>query len=633
MKISELTITEKKKLYKRACDAYYAGEPIMTDSQFDKLEALIRKQSPNWAYLSATHTNTIGKKEKVELPHYMPSLGKVYPKDLNAAAIKRLNANSIVVSDKLDGSSVMAVYEDGKPVKLITRGDGTVGKDISFLIPYVNIPQSFKYKSNMVLRMEAIMRNSVFAKTYAKKKDTKGNIKYANPRNLVAGILNRKLDAKTDKQELADIDFVVLGVYGECYATGQAQAHKLGFKTVNQQSVATNKVTAEKLSKMLAARRTKSDYAMDGLVLIGAEQVFDYADADKPKWSFAFKENVTEENAPQAKVKRIIWQQSHALRLIPKVEIEPIEMDGVTVKYATVHNAKWMLDRKIGPGAVIKIVRSGDVIPKIVGVVKPGKTQLPEVDYYTKGVHFIAVQHTETSQARSIERFLTVCGIEGWKRTSIEKHLDNLGSIDDYIWYADQREDTAIEEFISYGIGKVSARKLIRELQKLHGISIIKLLVGSGVFDAGVGERRLEDLAQHITPKDWFRLKSEELRAKIESLHGYGEALAEEIARGIRAYKKTCKQWESWIEISYTVKKPAKAKVTSSKYEGVKATWTGYRNKEEEAEILAGGGEIVGFGSKTTHLFYKEGGKQSSKIAKAGDRAMTWGQFKKLNKK
>ncbi|QDH83545.1 DNA ligase [Achromobacter phage Motura] len=634
IKFSELTLAQKKTLYKKACESYYAGESgrgpkqstVMTDAQFDRLEDLIKAEQPDWVGLKRTNTNAIGKKEKVKLPHFMPSLNKAYPEHVEARS-KHLEGNSVVIMDKLDGSSIYAQYKGNKCVKLITRGDGITGKDISFLIPHLNLPK-IQNDGVTAFRIEALMKNSVFAKKYAKLKDKDGEPLYSNPRNLVAGILNRKLDHKTDKGQLLDIDLVVLGVFAEPIKYGLEWARKVGLSTVQYSVISKSKAKAEQLSKLLEARRAKSDYAMDGLVVIGSEQVFNYESSDKPKWTWAFKENLTEDTAPDALVKRIIWQQSHSNRLIPKVEIEPVEIDGVTIKFATVHNAKWMVDRKIGPGAVIKIVRSGDVIPKIIAVVKPGKLQLPDVDYVTKGVHFVATEATTESSAKKIERFLKAVGIEGWKQSSIEKHLETMATIDDYIIVAGMGAKDAERALLDIGVGTAAAKKLAAELQKLNGISVIKLMAGSGIFDAGVGERRLTELAKHIKVSNWFKYSRTEFQLRILEIQGFGEALAKEIAWGVHKFRVSYNEWKSYIDIKLLIKTEKKAKPTSLDYLGVKACWTGYRAPEQEAEIIAGGGEVVSFTGKTTHLFYKEGGKTSSKIAKAGDRAMTWEQFK-----
>lgn len=625
-----LPLSDKKRVYLKALPAYEIGKPIMTDALFDTLEDLIRKEDPTWARLKKTGTKL--KKAKTALPYYMPSLGKVYPE----AADKWLAKwrSNLVVTDKLDGSSVMLEYEGGEPVRLITRGDGITGQDISFLLPYLRgIPKTIATKNRKTLRCEAVMKQRVFAKRYADE--------YDNPRNLVAGILNRSLKRGEEPDAaIKDIDVVVLGVYGQTYYTGLRWADSNQFNVVCRTETTGAKLNAAKLSKYLKARREASIYEMDGLVIADADVEFDYDEAEKPKWATAFKENLSEEDAPKTKVVDIIWQTSHNNRLIPKVQIEPVRLDGVKITYATVHNAQWMIERGIGPGAIIQIVRSGGVIPKITNVVKAArKMKLPDVKYVEKGVHFVATEESLESETKAIYRFLLKCGVETIALKTVTRMYD-AGIIESYadcVRWASEYESSFADEMVTKAdFTYNTAVRFHKELaSKLKSIDVNAAMIGSGSFAEGVGERRLEQINKVISTGQLLQMSKElsvaEVAEALAQVDGIGDVVGRQIAEGVKTFRRLHLphlQKYAEIVIPERLSKPKKPK--KGKWNGQRATWTGYRSKEQEEQFVANGGEIVSFGSKTTVLFYKEGGKTSSKVEKAeakGITVTTWENF------
>lgn len=607
-----LKLKELKILYKKAQETYYVGSPIMSDSKFDKLEDKIRGLDPKWKGLAATGSEKINKKRKVALNEFMPSLTKFYPESIDKWLAK--HGNTKLVLDKLDGSSVQAYYESGLLKSLVTRGDGTIGQDITFLANKTLLPQKIDYKKPISFRIEAIMKIKTFESKYSKDAE--------NARNLVAGVLNRKLSKESTKQ-LEDIDFVVLGVFNHEIAKGLDLAHKLGFDTVHRKNLECGK---DRLSKFLMHRKNKSKYEMDGLVLVDSDHIFRYSDSDKPKWTIAFKENLNEDSAPTTKVLDVIWQASSVGRLTPKIEIEPVRLDGVTVKYCTAHNAKWLVERGIGPGAKIKIVRSGGVIPKIVGVVKESKKiKLPDSPYTEKGVHFFLSKYNEDVKIKNIEKFLTTCGVERIKYSTIEKlYKHGMDSLEAAARISSTEDGIRLRWLNLAGFKAKSSSIINYELKKLQKIHIIDSMVGSGIWDEGLGRRRLEAIAEHMRLVKLLTNDRKELKGKIADIPGFGIKTAKMIVAGLDKYADLHAKLVDWIHIDCS--NPVKIS-RKGKYTGFFGCWTGYRDKTQEADFEKNGGVIIPFGKKVTHLFYKEGGKTSSKVERAGDRALTWEQF------
>jgi len=650
-----MTLNEMKALYIKANELYHnGGKALMTDKEFDKLEAKIRERAPTWSELRETGAK-ISKKVGTKLACLMPSLAKFYPDAADKLLAKRKDLKWLVMS-KLDGGSLQLEYMNGKPVRAVTRGNGTIGGDISFLLPYLNIPSSLPKKSHIVLRCEALMNKKLFASKYEDK--------FKNARNMVNGWLNRR---KPDPN-LKKVSIVVLGIYDMPMRKGLKQAEVWGFDVVDHDVMVLS--SQERLSSVLAETRAASEFEMDGLVLCDPDHVLKYDSVDRPKWINAYKENDDEDDADEATVKRIIWQSSRNDLLIPKIEIEPLEIGGTTVTYCTSHNAKWMKERGIGPGAIIKIVRSGDVIPKIIGVVKKGKFQPPTVRYEEKGVHFVALERSKESEVRELLHFFKTMGIEFIASKTVEKlydagftsvlhHIEAFGQktkhrakIEMPGFKSETTMTTGMLRYKKAGIGLAMSAKIFMEAQRIledEGITLLKLMNASNCFES-FGERKLALIQSHYMAKgdrdplkgylqqtqEW--LMNERNWEDLKTIKGMGEASARQFFEGIQRFKiwfrpifKT--RLLKFNEPPFVSGKRVKARKFGP-LEGKKVCFTGYRNKDHEAWIEERGGEIVSFGTgtKIDILIYKEGGKSSLKVEKARNlnkRVCTFEEFKK----
>lgn len=611
-----------KKQYAKAKKAYYNKEPILSDATFDKLEDHIRKQDPNWGELHKTGVK-VGKKVEVALAHPMPSLNKAYPAEFPRWVAKNVST-LYVVMEKLDGSSVQLTYNGcGEPEKLVTRGDGINGKDISFLIPYLNLPtkpMKGMASTKVVFRCEAVMAKSVFTKKWASK--------FENSRNLVNGLLNRT-DAHV---ALKDIDFVVLGCYGMSLKHGFEKAAHLGLRPVGYRLYGKPRsINAPLLEDM----RATSPYDMDGLVVAPGDFVLDYKNADKPKGIIAFKVN-DEANAEVVTVKRIIWQVTGRGRIVPKIEIEPTRMDGVMVKHCTAHNAAWMLERKIGPGAKVKVLRSGGVIPKIVEVVKPGKFQQPDIPYIQDGVHFLVIKASKATTERvdvlNIVKFMKTLGIELVAgKTATALYAAGLTSPLEYInAFGQKRLGLLIN---TAGFDGKQGVKIYDEIRRVFGstLSMKKLMVASQVFGVGIGERKLSQIEDAGISMAELTYSEDFPSNYIEQVPGFAGKTCQVLDEGFVDWVQFFSSSSQYLTIDGSLPKKAKA-VKGGKLDNLKVSFTGYRDKEQEAWVVANGGEVVPFGSKTEFLLFKDGGKSSTKVDKAKDKGIKVGTFQQLEK-
>lgn len=594
-----MTLTQLKAKYKAAKTAYYNAKPIMTDAQFDRLEDQIKKLAPTWAELKKTGVKV--KKKEVELPEYMPSLNKAYPEKLPKWLAKY--GDKQIAMAKLDGSALYLGFENGKPTRLITRGDGERGGDISFLIPFLNI-KPLKTKASVSMRCEAVMPRKVFAKKWASKFD--------NARNMVNGILNRALNGEPHPA-LADIHVVVLGVYGQPIEKGLRLSKANGLRVVPYSVMTADDPGT--YAKRLALVKENGVYEMDGLVLAPPSFVFGYDSPEKPKGTIAFKVN-DEAGALVVEVRDIIWQVTGHSRIIPKIYINPTRIDGVMVKHATVHNAKWMQDRGIGPGAKVKVLRSGGVIPKIVGVVKAGKFKEPDIDYAQQGVHFVTVNADEATTLRvrvlQILKFMRTVEIEHVAVGSITRTQHVLKT--PLHWLRAHTSGKLSAVLVKNGIGPKMAAKIDEEFAAVVSTAqpAARLMVALSVFDPGVGERKLKAIEDSgMSMKKLLRASISE----IEQIKGFSRKTAQLVIRGVRVYSSMRDAVERQLDVNYELpKKQAKVK---GKLSGQVVTFTGYRDAQHEDAVTKAGGTVASFSKKTTILVVKDGGKSSGKVDKA----------------
>lgn len=627
-----MPLARDKKLYLKAVKAYHAdkGESIMTDAAFDALEDRIKAQDPDWGPLHQTGVHDASK-EDVTLPNFMPSLTKHYPDQVDAWLAKKERVGgktqTVVVSDKLDGSSVQIGYSAGKPAFMATRGDGVTGGNISFLLPFMDIPKTIPVSGDIFFRCEALMKEKTFRTKYSVKalgeKDG-----YKTARAAVAGILNRT-GAEINASYLRDIDLVVLGVYGMTMVEGFLKAHRWGFKTAAHCETALGTLNATWLDHHLTNALRASVYAMDGLV-IARNRRFEYDDSEKPKWATAFKRNVAVADAPQTTIRRIQWDVSHAGKWTPTAQFDPIEMDGVTVSQASLYSAEWMRDRKLGPGAVVKVIRSGEVIPKVIDVVKPAvEMQWPEGTYEWRGSHLYALEEAAQQRHRRIYRFLELLGVEELALKGIATMHDNgVNRIHKLLRLLIGSEAEAVAALTKAGIGQAKAKKLYAQRQKMLNASMLDYVLASSCFEQ-FGRSRFEALeAAGITLDDILEDEPDfpALRQRVCAVPGFGETTADTLVEGLRRWNKF------WPTISglVTVAKPQPVKLSSTKWNGLVGVWTGYRNKDEEALFIANGGKVANSVTKaTTHLFCKAGAS-GSKIDKAraqGTNIVQWAAF------
>jgi DNA ligase (NAD+) len=621
----ESTIKELETTLRELAKAYYnTGESLVSDEIFDILKDILKKRSPKNKFLKEVGAPI--SKEKVKLPYPMMSLDKIKPDTSELKKWKAKYKGPYVDSDKLDGVSAQVYKTKDGELKMYIRGDGIMGHDISHLIKYT-LPKSLKVAS---IPNESSIRGELIIT----KKDFK-KIDMANARNTVSGQVNSK-HPNMDIVKL--IKFISYSVINPRYdqIEQMEKMEKWGFTTVVYKVV--KELDAKVLNEYLVKRRTEAEYEVDGIVVVDASKAYDLT-KENPKHAFAFKA-VLDDQIAETVVEDVIWKVTKDGYLVPRIKISPVKLVGVTITYATAYNAKYILDNKIGPGAVIKLIRSGDVIPKIHEIIKPAKkAKMPDIEYkwnesevdiIVKDIFGAQKDSTATNmKIMKITNFFDKLGVkyisEGIVRKLAEAGYDSIQKI----LKANKEDLIEID-----GIGEKLVTKIFANLDvALKKEPLAKFMAASNIFGRSLGSKKLAMITAiypNILDLDYSK---KELKEKINEINGFSDKSTDKFVDNLDQFKKFFEEINGIIDISHL-----KTKVTSTpkkvgtKFKDEIVVFTGFRNKDYEKLVTENDGKLSGSVSgKTTLLVYAEGTENSSKYKKAktlGVKTMTDKEFK-----
>ena len=460
------------KIIKEANKLYYNENPIFNDNEYDIIKEYMEEKYPDNKVLSEIGA-PVPKKEKVTLPYFMGSMDKLKSEEAINKWIEKYESD-YVISAKLDGVSGLYSTENGIP-KLYTRGNGKVGQDVTHLIPYLKLPKDL----GLTIRGEFIIEKEIFDKYY---KD-----EFSNPRNFVSGIINSKT---INKNKLNHINFVAYEVITPKLPIKE-QIKLLSSKQVecvlNEEK---NILSVEFLSKLLVSWRESYKYEIDGIIVCH-NKIYERKEKN-PEYAFAFKMILTEQIA-EAKVVNVIWNPSKDGYLKPKIQIEPIQLGGVKIEYATAFNAKFIEDKKLGIGAVVKIIRSGDVIPYIMEVTQPAtEVKLPDVPYYWNDTHIDIILEDSTSDStvlrKNITMFFTTLNVKQLSEGNVKRIIDGGYSNVQTILKMSIADFLKIE-----GFKEKTAENIHKSIQEKISISSLStFMVASNIFGHGFGKKKFD---------------------------------------------------------------------------------------------------------------------------------------------
>ena len=478
--------------------------PIMSDPQYDVFRNYIEDKYPESNALQQVGAPIKGTKGKVTLPFNMPSMDKIKPETTMLTSWLLKYPGPYVISCKLDGVSGMYAMDEAGP-HLYTRGDGAIGQDISHLIRPLRLPT---IPVGTVVRGEFIVPKTTF--------DAKYKEKFSNPRNFVAGLVN----SKTVTSSIKDLDFVVYEMIQPALSPSKQMAElaKHGFDVVQHDLIPG--LSKDLLMQTLMSWRTLNKYEIDGII-VSDDRVY-LRTAKNPDHAFAFKMAISDQIA-ETTVVDVIWEASQDGYLKPRVKIAPISIGGVNIEYTTGFNGKFIEDNKIGPGAKIQMIRSGDVIPYIKSVLEPASEgKMPDADlmpYEWNATHVDVVLKNvgdnDTVKEKNIVGFFSDLEVEGLATGNVRRIMAAGFDTVPKILKMTEADFKDVDGFKKKMIEKV--RSSIQD--KVGAASIVQLMAASNKFGRGVGIRVLTPL---MDANQDFLTKEETKAEKIAKLNAAG---------------------------------------------------------------------------------------------------------------
>jgi len=618
--LKTLKLDDIAEAYKLASYAYYnTSSPLIDDDLFDIIKDHLEKVAPDHPYLLEIGA-PVSDSEKVKLPYWMGSLDKIRDDSKLINKWKKQYPNKYVISDKLDGNSGMLVIDSKGKYTLYSRGNGYEGQNISQLIPYLRLPEVKKEKGKIV---ECAVRGElIISKENWEKIKNKG----ANARNVVAGALHRK---QADKEIAEKIDFVVYELLNPTPSKmtpreGLEFMKNYGFKVVHH--ILVDDISMDSLSQELIKRRNESPYEIDGIVIYH-DETYKLNVGKNPKNAFAFKSIHTHTEA-EVIVKDVEWTVSKDGYIKPTVLFPSVSISGVNISRATGFNAAFIEKNVIGPGAHIIIIRSGDVIPHIVRVLKKAANEMPsfpkDIPYKWNETHIdIIIESDENQQMKlkTLEHFAKTLEIKFVAKGVLQKMV-NAGFDTIPKFLAITKQDILKLE----GFKDASATKVFNSIQDVKkNVPCVDLMAASNLFGRGLSGKKIKVITDAFPS---ILKSSRELPSliELEKVDGIGPATAKLFYEGISKFFKLLDQIEIKCHSSvstYTQKLDSEQQhqhqqVNTKSLEGVIIVFTGFRNKEWETIIENRKGKVsTAISGKTSLVIASNKEEKSSKIDKA----------------
>ena len=598
--INDLDISKLLEFRENLDNLYYnTGDFVLSDERYDIITERISELCPesNYKVGSKIRSDDIDAK----LPIWLGSLDTLKP-DKEAKIhdwFKKHSTDEYVIEDKLDGTSCLVQYDSENNIKMYTRGNGKIGKDISYLSKHItSIPTMVPKKYNSILiRGELIIRNDTFEEKYVDK--------YQTVRAMVPGILR----SKEFIESMNDIEFVAYEIIDgtreeQLKPSEQIKLLKmLKFNVVNNaivnKSDIYDKIVIDNLHIYLNDFKKNSEFNIDGIV-IHQNKCYKRNSVRNPGYSFAYKED---SEIAYAKVTDIEWNLSRHGYYKPTVLIEETRLMNTNVKRLTGFNAAYIRKNSLGPGAHIKITKSGEVIPFILETIKPSSDgpKMPDdknVYWDENNIELIVTDNMNDSVSiKRILFFFKTMGTKFMGESTIERLYNAKYDSIHKILSITKPELMNID-----GIQSQSADRIIKNIKEsIEKTSISQLLAASGCFQRGLGEKKIQ-LVFETYPDILTRDDAAECLIKVV---GFSKKSVEIFMNGIDKANDFLK------EISFenfgmnNRKAEIKDETISTQNTNLKdkiIVLSGFRDKDFEKRIENNGGKISNTVSNKTHV-------------------------------
>lgn len=618
-----------------ASDAYYNGrEEIMTnyewDAAFDRLKKLEEETGiilPDSPTQNVSADNLTGQKEE----HEFPALSLAKTKKV-AELAKWAENRPIWLSWKLDGLTLVVTYDNGKLTKVVTRGNGHIGTNITHLSKAIDgILQAIPYKGHLVIRGEAVISYPDFEQFNMESEE-----EYANPRNLASGSLTLKNINEVKERHIRWIPFTLVYEEEEIISWGNRMAwlEQQGFKPVDRELIeqpteANIQAVIDRWTERVTGKSSSPfPYPVDGLVITYDDTAYAATGSvtghHATRAGYAFK---WQDESAETELEYIEWSCA-ASTISPVAVFKPVELEGTTVKRASLCNISECERLGIGDkGTKIAVIKANKIIPKVINVVERlGVFHIPEVcpvcqsatevteseSSGTKTLHCTNT-HCPAKQLKKFGRFVSKEGIniDGLSEQTIQKFI-NLGWVREYadLFHLDNH---ASELRTMEGFGDKSVSKLLTAIEKARDVEAHRLLfalniplIGRDVCNRLLSAYQIADLfhtATEATTEDVFA-----------TIAGIGPEKSASFVRWMKDKDNYSMLQQLLVELNISQSSSAP---TGNSCEGLTFVITGdvhhYKNRNElKAYIESQGGKVTGSVSKSTSFLINNDVESSS---------------------
>ena len=618
-----------------ASDAYYNGrEEIMTnyewDAAFDRLKKLEEETGiilPDSPTQNVSADNLTGQKEE----HEFSALSLAKTKKV-AELAKWAENRPIWLSWKLDGLTLVVTYDNGKLTKVVTRGNGHIGTNITHLSKAIDgILQAIPYKGHLVIRGEAVISYPDFEQFNMESEE-----EYANPRNLASGSLTLKNINEVKERHIRWIPFTLVYEEEEIISWGNRMAwlEQQGFKPVDRELIeqpteANIQAVIDRWTERVTGKSSSPfPYPVDGLVITYDDTAYAATGSvtghHATRAGYAFK---WQDESAETELEYIEWSCA-ASTISPVAVFKPVELEGTTVKRASLCNISECERLGIGDkGTKIAVIKANKIIPKVINVVERlGVFHIPEVcpvcqsatevteseSSGTKTLHCTNT-HCPAKQLKKFGRFVSKEGIniDGLSEQTIQKFI-NLGWVREYadLFHLDNH---ALELRTMDGFGDKSVSKLLTAIEKARNVEAHRLLfalniplIGRDVCNRLLSAYQIADLfhtATEATTEDVFA-----------TIAGIGPEKSASFVRWMKDKDNYSMLQQLLVELNISQSSSAP---TGNSCEGLTFVITGdvhhYKNRNElKAYIESQGGKVTGSVSKSTSFLINNDVESSS---------------------
>lgn len=604
---------ELEELIKYHKAKYYQGSPEISDSEYDSLEDELRKIDPKNHVLNLVGSSPKGS-NKVEHETKMLSLNKTYKLD---ELVSWKGDYEIVSTLKIDGVSCSLVYEDGQLKIAKTRGDGSIGENITDKAHWMKgIPVVIDENQKLEVRGEIFCTEEDFFHL-SDEMERAGFERPTSQRNIVAGLIGRKENIEFCRYiQFKAFDLIEEKRSLEKESQKEVALQKLGF---SPEEICVHKSEAD-IKKRLEETQlfmSEGEYQIDGLV-------FSYNDLNlheelgstshHPRYKMAYK---FQGEAKETTIKSIIWQVSRNGILTPIANVKPVELSGAKISRVTLHNYGMVRQYNLKKDDQIKIIRSGEVIPKFMEVVssKEGTFETPEkcpsCDKKTKvdDIRLRCENPKCPAQVKEqILNFISKIGIDDLSSKRLDEMIKAGLVLEIPDLYKLKKEDLLQLDKVKDKL----ATKLLESIEKSKQVTLVTFLGSLGIQGGAFNKCEKVVLAGHNTLDKIKNLNQE----KLIEIEGFAEKSAEEFYNSLTDKFPVISELE---KLGFDFKESDINEDTPISLKKICITGALSRKRSEiEKAIRESGGIVVGSVSKNTdYLLTNEENSTSSKFKKA----------------